>query len=608
MSVNGEQKPAARERWKRPPRRLVEPLAAALMAAAIVLLAALQYRWISEVSQADRARLARSLRLSADRFRNEFYRELLDVGAAYALRPGSAEELRREVLERDAAWRELEGGLPIAEVWLVLDGDTFEVLRLDRDSGRLVEEPLAALPVETPLRRLEGPGRRGRGPGPLTWVFLPESAALWQPLYRFRPPEPGRRPEPPERVGGVLLRLDLERLRQELFPELAERAFGRFEDAGFRVAVLEEGREEQPEVLFALGMAGREELAATEARWPLLPTPEEAFARSAERLAPLRRDLLENLGRFRERFEDRRPERRPPLVIASFPGSHWTLAAAPAEGSLQAAVQRLRRRNLRVSGAVLAVLAGGFALTLLSARRARRLARIQMDFIAGVSHELRTPLAVIRSAADNLADGVVAEPEQIRRYGALIRDEGRRLSGMVEQTLEFAAFEAGRRRVQIERLSPADLLGAARREAEPAAAQAGCELEMALAPDLPDVRSDRLAAGLVLRNLIQNALKYGGAGGWVGLRAMADSRSVSIQVEDRGPGLDPRELPHLFEPFFRGRAATAAQLEGAGLGLRLAREAATAVGAELTAANRPEGGAIFTLRLPAVPDHESVRS
>ena len=154
MSVNGEQKPAARERRKRPPRRLVEPLAAALMAAAIVLLAALQYRWISEVSQADRARLARSLRLSADRFRNEFYRELLDVGAAYALRPGSAEELRREVLERDAAWRELEGGLPIAEVWLVLDGDSFEVLRLDRDSGRLVEEPLAALPVETPLRRL----------------------------------------------------------------------------------------------------------------------------------------------------------------------------------------------------------------------------------------------------------------------------------------------------------------------------------------------------------------------------------------------------------------------------------------------------------------------
>src|SRR5207247_8670753 len=99
-----------------------------------------------------------------------------------------------------------------------------------------------------------------------------------------------------------------------------------------------------------------------------------------------------------------------------------------------------RRRNLAISLGVLGLLAASFVLILGSAQRQHRLARQQIEFVAAVSHELRTPLAVICSAGDNLADGVVADGPQVTRYVTLLQTEGRRLSDMVERVLEFAGI------------------------------------------------------------------------------------------------------------------------------------------------------------------------
>ena len=114
-------------------------------------------------------------------------------------------------------------------------------------------------------------------------------------------------------------------------------------------------------------------------------------------------------------------------------------------GSLEAAVNAARRRNLLVSTASSAMLGASMGLLVVSTRRAQELARQQIEFVAAVSHELRTPLAVIRSAADNLADGVVHDEAQVRKYGELVRGEGRRLTEMVEQILEFAGIQSGQR-------------------------------------------------------------------------------------------------------------------------------------------------------------------
>src|SRR5207249_9855818 len=121
----------------------------------------------------------------------------------------------------------------------------------------------------------------------------------------------------------------------------------------------------------------------------------------------------------------------------------WIVRARYRGGSLETIVARSRRRNLAISGGVLELLGAAFALVMAAAQRQRRLARQQMEFVASVSHELRTPLAVICSAGENLADGVVADATQVRRYGSLVETEGRRLAAMVERVLDFAGIASG---------------------------------------------------------------------------------------------------------------------------------------------------------------------
>ena len=117
---------------------------------------------------------------------------------------------------------------------------------------------------------------------------------------------------------------------------------------------------------------------------------------------------------------------------------HWRLVAKHRAGSLEAAVAAARTRNFVLSSGILALLATAIGLIVVSARRADRLARQQLEFVAAVSHELRTPVSVIGAAAGNLADGVVDEPGRVKKYGATIQAEARRLGETVERVLQLA--------------------------------------------------------------------------------------------------------------------------------------------------------------------------
>jgi signal transduction histidine kinase len=131
-------------------------------------------------------------------------------------------------------------------------------------------------------------------------------------------------------------------------------------------------------------------------------------------------------------------------VLSDPNAGEWDLLLLHRAGSVDRAVAVVRRRNLAVSFGVVLLLAVSLIATFVSTRRAQRLARQQMEFVAGVSHELRTPLSVIRSAGENLSDGLIDEPGQVRRYGALVAAEGRRLTQMVEQVMAFAGFNPDR--------------------------------------------------------------------------------------------------------------------------------------------------------------------
>ncbi len=283
---------------------------------------------------------------------------------------------------------------------------------------------------------------------------------------------------------------------------------------------------------------------------------------------------------------------------------HWTLRVKHEAGSLEAAVAASRRRNLALSGGVLALLGVVVALIAVSARRAQALARRQMEFVAAVSHELRTPVAVINSAAGNLADGVVGDPARVKRYGATIQTEARRLGDTVERVLQLAGLGSGRP-LPMTRVAPDPLVHEAVRLSAADAAEAGVQVQVEMPADLPAVLGDAGTLQSAVQNLIGNAIKYAGADRWVRVAVTArraPRREVRIAVEDHGDGLDAEEQRLVFEPFFRGKAAVANQIKGSGLGLSLVRRIADAHGGRVELVSSPGHGSTFTICLPAAPD------
>jgi signal transduction histidine kinase len=278
----------------------------------------------------------------------------------------------------------------------------------------------------------------------------------------------------------------------------------------------------------------------------------------------------------------------------------WTLRLQHRAGSLAAAVERARQRNLLLSFGILGVLVASVGLVMMNARRAERLAARQMDFVATVSHELRTPVAVIRSAAQNLSAGIVQDPAQARRYGEVIETEGRRLTDMVEHVLEYAGL-SGKGRPPISR--PVDAAALAREVVDTAVATSATALtfDLDVEPGTPAVMIDPDALRRALQNLVGNAVKHAGDGGWIGVSVArdADARRVRLSVADRGPGIAPEDLPHVFDPFYRGRRAVDRQVQGNGLGLSLVKRIAEAHGGRVRVTSVPGEGATFTIAVPA---------
>jgi signal transduction histidine kinase len=268
-------------------------------------------------------------------------------------------------------------------------------------------------------------------------------------------------------------------------------------------------------------------------------------------------------------------------------------------GSVDQAVQAALARNLAIGFSVLGLLGVSVALIAASAQRERALAARQLEFVAAVSHELRTPLAVIRSAGENLADGVVADSAQVRRYGGLVRDEGLRLTQMVEQVLSFAGADApGRER------APVDVATVVER-AVASEAREGWTIERNAPAGLPPVLGDAAALERAVANLVSNARKYGGPERVIGVRVRgvpeAAPGEITVTVTDRGPGIEADERARLFEPFFRGRQAREAQIPGSGLGLAVVRRIVESHGGRVELVAEPGRGSAFTIVLPAAP-------
>ena len=206
----------------------------------------------------------------------------------------------------------------------------------------------------------------------------------------------------------------------------------------------------------------------------------------------------------------------------------WTLRVRHRGAGLEQLADSSRRGNLALSLGVLLVLGLSIVAVAVAARRAQQLAQRQMEFTAGVSHELRTPLSVIVSAGDNLAAGAVTSPEQVKRYGGVIRDEGQRLAQMVEHVLGYARHGRGEDHLTLRPVTVRPIIDKTVELCSMDIQAAQAKVDVQAPDDLRPALADESALFQCLRNLVENALTHGGDGRWVGVRAgeQEDRKSV----------------------------------------------------------------------------------
>jgi len=552
-----------------------------LLAGICAVLSALQYHWTGEVSRAEAEHLRAEINEQAQGFCQAFDSVLSDSCAMLTPNGEELNDDNRETIHvrHFQKWKSANPRPIFSRVGVVvstLSGS--QLLEQDQTTGKLtpVSWPLAW----ASLRQLFS--RRPMG-GPSAFEF-PQGILFASPVFNGRPGSGGR-PDPTNAPGNgespgdrgpffgrgrpgesewIIFQLDTNYLCDTWLPELTRRYLN---PAAQPLNDIEITAALPPQTVIYSSPA-----SATNN----IETPVKIQFNRQGRDADMRRG----------------------------PGADfcWELGVRPHLGAVEAVVDAARRRNLAVALLLNGLIfAAGFAL-LIHTRRSRQLAQAQMAFVANVSHELRTPLTVIRGAGHNLLHGVAREPGQIEQYSRLIIQHAEQLTNMVEQILELA----GARKNALAARDSVDI-GAILRDAVAATKQetdaAHCEVHLELPEHLPSILGDGAALRRVFQNLIANAAKHGGQGGWIGLSAtnaeINHQPMIAIKVADRGPGIPKDELPEIFKPFFRGAAAQSRHVRGTGLGLSLVREIVEAHGGAVSAESGVGHGAIFTVRLPA---------
>jgi signal transduction histidine kinase len=611
----------------------------ALLAAAIIAiagLAMLQYYWVDQVSVGERNRLQANVQLSAQRFSEDFDREL---ARAYLSLQMDAATLRDNAWDRYAQrvkdWRASTPypGL-ISKIYLVEVNQIgrSSLMRFNADQQRFVhaswtpglshlrerfeqayhstfktgvpqnEEQRLPIIAEDLPALVVGVSR--------SWMLSDEDSGIDADLLfsdLMLPTRPGSCASCQSATSRVplfaytVLMLDQQYIAETLLPDLAERYFSTESGLVYHLDVLSRGTggipiyrsdARQPAALLGGGdvSVGLFDISYTKLNRLLLDGSLRLEEPASDQPTGGRRIAIGILGSEDELSSDQ-----------GAPG-YWELIVRHQAGSVDAAVAGLRWRNLLISFGTLLLLGVSVAMLVRSTRRAQHLARQQIEFASAVSHELRTPLAVICSAGENLADGLVHDPQKARQYGQVIYGEGRRLTEMVEQVLAFASAQSGQRCYNFHSTCVKQVVEGAVQALQVPLHDQGFTVELDLAPDLPLVQADAVALKRSVQNLISNALKYAQMGRWVGVSAAVaagdNGPEICIGVRDRGAGIEAVDLPHIFEPFYRGRQAHNLQTPGSGLGLSLVRHTVEAHRGRIRVESSPGQGSTFMLYLP----------
>ena len=574
------------------------------------VLAFLQYQWIGQISESERERLEEGLDASTRRFVDDIVGEFSSIALSFQTQPPTETFPLEDQLARNLnRWNRTAPYPSIIKSVYVSTPDAdgeLNLLRFDPESGTLVTIPWseATEPLKERLgqltdfsrarfdfRRNSAPDRARISGNQISenndsaWILAPMIAAidLWEGNI-----DRGF-------TGWTLVEIDTRAFASDLLPDVVET---HFDPEDYEVVIFESNQSD--EIVFrSEEELSRDTMASPDVAIRALapqPPPSDGLAPARGRSRGRGRVPRRSMG-FGLPPEGLRPGLGPQAVPFTLFGASWQLVAQHQLGSLESAVSTLRARNLFVGLGILALLGVSGILTIIWSERVRSIGQLQMEFAAGISHELRTPLTTIRTAAHNIASGVVSKPEEVREYAAMVKAEGRRLSQMVDQVIQFAQTESGRRDYDLRPVDVEHVVESALSVIFPSSEEALGKVRIDIDPELPPVLADETALGHSLGNLIVNALKYGPADEVVVIGAHHDKSTDRIQlsVSNSGGAINPSDLGHLFEPFFRGRHV--GPTPGSGLGLSLVRRMIEGQNGEVTVSSEP-GNTSFTLHVP----------
>lgn len=411
----------------------------------------------------------------------------------------------------------------------------------------------------------------------------------------------------------IIVVLDLDYIRQEVIPTLARRYFsGGAGDRKLNYDLQIVSRQQRASMIYSSALEAREQPNSdADVKIELFRLRPQLLARLyTDKFLSLTSSAPDGTGArgLRPNLPLTQNLRRDFLrqVFKTSVEGQWELTLTHRAGSLQKVVADIRRRNLLIGFGVLVLLSASLVMIFMLSRRMHRLAKQQMEFVAGVSHELRTPVAVLCSASENLADGLIHSREEVIQYSEMIRNESYRLADLVEHVLEFAGTQSMGHLYQLSPVTVEEVIESTLALSAHHLTSRGFTVQKDFPPNVSFVMADRAALGRAIQNMLDNAMKFSAEHKLITVRIYTsqgrDGEEVLIGVEDYGMGIEPDELKQIFEPFRRGKAAIASQIHGSGLGLSLVKHIAEGHHGKVSVRSTPGQGSTFTLHLPVVAE------
>jgi signal transduction histidine kinase len=614
------------------------------MASLVIMVAVLQYRWTQQLIEATEAGMGNSLRPLTTNWHLDFYGELSAICVALQVGPDSgAHDAWADYLQRYTKWSHQDivaDGLETVSaspdlveqvyIWETSNSTSPRLLRLAPEEKKIVssEAPrdlklllarlqaasttlpqalrawqLAGISAEeksADLRAMPSLGLPRWSGAMIGWQFDENIPAVVHPLVHHTQPYDSNSPVHRVAVDWMVVVLNLNTIRQRIIPNLTKRYFGGPAGLEYKLAVVEAGQ--TPHVIYSSDTKfPSSDVTNFDSKMNIFgPSPDvgEGLSLPNVKNEPVRQgNSFSGLVWF-------------PVIQYGGQDAPWMLLLQHRTTPLQAIAADIWRRNIMTGGVVLLLLTIDMGLILIASRRAHKLAKLQLDFVASVSHELLTPLAAIYCSGQNAKDGLLQAKGDVIEHGSMITAQTRQLIDLVKDILIFASTHSGTDRYSLRPLRASEILQCVLKDVAVLVEGGGFALEQHLEAGLPLVMGDLRALSHCLQNLIANAVKYSGKSRWIRISASGHDAGnghgeVRISVQDLGVGISALDLPHIFEPFYRSAKSVDAQIHGTGLGLAVAKRIAEAMGGRLSVTSELGVGSTFTLYLAVTKQPEA---